>query len=313
MKKWGLGDGKWVPDFPSKSYVYRGNIDSARSIAAIAANSGHVSNWPLCFPLPCKGRGQGVRLGGWRQPWRREKAYRRQRTSDRNQPSLMNRRASNQEKIETLVERAREGDLDAFEALVAHYQDRVYNYVLRMIYDPMDAQDVAQETFVRAWQGLPRFRGASSFQTWLYRIASNLAIDAARSRKRRGLVTVSLEEPVEGMDTTQLEHELPDDSRYEPVQALEQEELRQYVWAAVGELSEKLRPVIVLADLQGLSYGEIAKILGCPVGTVKSRLFNARGQLRDKLKEKLPQEILSAWSAPAGSAAVGAMGVGGKL
>jgi len=208
----------------------------------------------------------------------------------------MNRRAHNRELIEALVDRARGGDLEAFEGLVAHYQDRVYNYVLRMIYDPMDAQDVAQETFVRAWQGLPRFRGASSFQTWLYRIASNLAIDAARSHKRRGLVMVSLDEPLEGTDASELGHDLPDESRTGPVESLEQGELRTYVWAAVAELSPKLRPVIVLADLQGLSYGEIAKILGCPVGTVKSRLFNARNQLREKLKERMPREMLSAWA-----------------
>ncbi len=224
----------------------------------------------------------------------------------------MSRRAHNQDKVEALVGAARAGDLEAFEGLVAHYQDRVYNYVLRMIYDPLEAQDVAQETFVRAWQGLPRFRGASSFQTWLYRIASNLAIDAARTRKRRGLATVSLDERVEGVDATELEHDLPDESRYGPAEALEQQELRQYVWEAIGELSDKLRPVIVLTDLQGLSYREVAKILGCPVGTVKSRLFNARGQLRDKLKERLPLEILSVWSAPAGSATLGATGVGGN-
>ena len=224
----------------------------------------------------------------------------------------MSRRAKKEETVEALVERARAGDLEAFESLVARYQDRVYNYVLRMIYDPMEAQDVAQDTFVRAWQGLPRFRGASSFQTWLYRIASNLAIDAARSRKRRGLVTVSLDEPVEGIDASELEHDLPDDERTGPAEALEQQELRQYVWAGIGELSNKLRPVIVLADLQGLSYGEIAGILGCPVGTVKSRLFNARSQLRDKLKETLPLEMLSAWAGPSGSPSPQAAGVGGN-
>jgi RNA polymerase sigma-70 factor (ECF subfamily) len=225
----------------------------------------------------------------------------------------MTRHASKHETIESLVERARAGDLEAFERLVAHYQDRVYNYVLRMIYDPMEAQDVAQETFVRAWQGLPRFRGASSFQTWLYRIASNLAIDAARSRKRRGLVTVSLDEPVAGVDSSELEHDLPDEGRYAPAEFLEQEELRQQVWQAVGELSDKLRPVIVLADLQGLSYGEIAKILGCPVGTVKSRLFNARSQLRDKLRERLPVETIRAWSGSPASPSPEVAGMGGSM
>jgi RNA polymerase sigma-70 factor (ECF subfamily) len=223
----------------------------------------------------------------------------------------MTRYAHNSPSLETLVARAREGDLEAFERLVSHYQDRVYNYVLRMIYDPVEAQDVAQETFVRAWQGLPRFRGASSFQTWLYRIASNLTIDAARSRKRRGLLTVSLDEPVEGVEAADLGHDLPDETRNGPAEALEQQELRRYVWESVAELSPKLRLVIALADLQGLSYGEVATILGCPVGTVKSRLFNARGQLRDKLRERLPADLLSAW-APAGVSAARAAAVGGN-
>ncbi len=224
----------------------------------------------------------------------------------------MTRRAYKQESIEALVERARAGDLQAFERLVAHYQDRVYNYVLRMIYDPVEAQDIAQETFVRAWQGLGRFRGASSFQTWLYRIASNLAIDAARSRKRRGLVTVSLDEPVTGADSSELEHDLPDEGTHGPAEALEQQELRREVWEAVGELSDKLRPVVVLADLQGLSYGEIAKILGCPVGTVKSRLFNARSQLREKLRERLPLETVRTWSGPPSGSSPEVAGMGGS-
>lgn len=189
--------------------------------------------------------------------------------------------------IEKLVARAQVGDDAAFEQLVEKYQDRIYNYVVRMVQDPAEAQDVAQETFVRAYQALPEFRGASSFQTWLYRIASNLSIDAARSRKRRGWNTVSINEPIDSDDDSELGRDLPDENTRTPAQELESSEMREQVWEAIAELSDKLRPVIILYDLQGSSYQEVADILGCPLGTVKSRLFNARNQLRDKLKKRL--------------------------
>jgi len=190
-------------------------------------------------------------------------------------------------RIEKLVARAQVGDDAAFEQLVEQYQDRIYNYVVRMVQDPAEAQDVAQETFVRAYQALPEFRGASSFQTWLYRIASNLSIDAARSRKRRGWNTVSINEPIDSDDDSELGRDLPDENTRTPAQELESSEMREQVWEAIAELSDKLRPVIILYDLQGSSYQEIADILGCPLGTVKSRLYNARNQLRDKLKKRL--------------------------
>ncbi|HEY3397997.1 MAG TPA: sigma-70 family RNA polymerase sigma factor [Armatimonadota bacterium] len=205
-----------------------------------------------------------------------------------------------------LVAQARVGEAFAFERLVEKYHGRVYNYITRMVHDSTDAQDVAQETFVRAYQGLPRFRGASSFQTWLYRIASNLAIDAARGRSRRALLTVSMDDPIE-QDDNELERDLPDEGENNPPEALEREELRSQVWEALGELSLKLRPVIVLSDLEGLSYQEIAQVLGCPVGTVKSRLFNARSQMRDKLNARLHSDWgSSGWveTPPAGVAIV---------
>ena len=190
--------------------------------------------------------------------------------------------------VEALVSRARAGDDAAFEVLVGKYKDRIYNYVARMVHDPTDAQDVAQETFVRTYQALPAFRGASSFQTWLYRIASNLAIDTARSHRRRRWSTVSINEPLDGEEHSELGRDLEDEVSLGPEEELEAKEIRQQVREAIAELSDKLRPVIILYDLQGMSYQEIAQILGCPLGTVKSRLFNARNQLREKLKDRLP-------------------------
>jgi RNA polymerase sigma-70 factor, ECF subfamily len=188
--------------------------------------------------------------------------------------------------VEALVARAKSRDYDAFEELIRLYKDRIYNYVSRMLRDPTEAEDIAQETFIRAFQSLPSFRGVSSFQTWLYRIAGNLAIDCARRRKRRDHQSMSLDEPV-GAEDGEMVRELPDPG-HGPEGTAEASEIQREVLKAVAELSPKLRPVLVLYDLQGLSYQDIAEILNCPLGTVKSRLFNARAQLKELLGSRLP-------------------------
>ncbi len=188
---------------------------------------------------------------------------------------------SQQDVIE-LVEAAQGGDQNAFGQLVDAYQDKIYGYLSRMLSDPHEAEDVAQETFVRAYKSLGRFRGASSFHTWLYRIASNLAIDVARRRKRQDNGVYSLDAPVDVGDD-EYERDLPDESQA-PEQLTEQREVQQTVRAAVMELPEKLRDVMVLYELQGESYEDISEILNVPLGTVKSRLFNARGQLKKRLQ-----------------------------
>lgn len=210
----------------------------------------------------------------------------------------LGRPAAGEAAVQRLVSRARDGEQSAFEALVKHYHGRIYNHVLRMVQDPVEAEDLAQETFLRAYQALPQFRGESSFQTWLYRIASNLAIDASRRRRRRDWHTVSLDQPAE--EESPLPRELADTGARNPEESAETSALRELVWSTIGELSPKLRPVVVLYDLQGRSYEEIARILGCPLGTVKSRLFNARCQLRDKLSRKLSAEVLAALGATLG-------------
>ncbi|MFO7946419.1 MAG: sigma-70 family RNA polymerase sigma factor [Armatimonadota bacterium] len=190
--------------------------------------------------------------------------------------------------VAELVERARQGDRDAFEQLVNEYKDKIYNYVARMLNDRDRAEDVAQETFIRAYTSLPNFRGASSFQTWLYRIASNLAIDTMRRRSyREG--EFSLDETLqtrEGEVQRQVEDEGPG-----PEKTIQNEELRAQIEEAIVELSPKLRTVIVLYEMQGLSYKEIAKVVGAPLGTIKSRLFNAREQLKEILEEKLDMPL----------------------
>ena len=189
--------------------------------------------------------------------------------------------------IAELVERARDGDARAFEALVNRYKDRIYSYVSRMLHDPIEAEDIAQETFVRAFQSLPHFRGASSLQTWLYRIASNLVIDSVRRQKRREDNALSLDAPVD-TDDGDMQRELADERRG-PAELAESSVIQEEVRSAVARISPKLRPVLVMYDLQGMSYQEIAEILGCPLGTVKSRLFNARAQLKEQLEGRLGQ------------------------
>ncbi len=188
-----------------------------------------------------------------------------------------------QEAVEDLVERAKAGDRPAFGQLVEAYQDKIYGYASRMLGDPDEAEDVAQETFVRAYRSLPHFRGAASFHTCLYRIASNLAIDVARRNRRQSTGNFSLDEPLES-EEGDYEREIADESG-SPEQLAARREMQELVRQAVAELPEKLRAVVVLYELQGESYEDIAEILGCPLGTVKSRLFNARSQLKDMLEQ----------------------------
>ena len=189
--------------------------------------------------------------------------------------------------VADLVERSKHGDLAAFDQLVALYQDRIHNYVARMVHDPIEAEDIAQEAFVKAYRNLPSFRGASTFQTWLYRIASNLTIDSVRRRRRREN-TCSLDAPLD-TDEGQMPREQEDTACLGPVRHLETAELQRQVHRAIQQLSPKLRSVVVLYELQGLSYEETAAVLQCPLGTVKSRLFNARIELRNRLQNSLPQ------------------------
>ena len=202
--------------------------------------------------------------------------------------TTMTEASTAQADISELVHRAKQGDDEAFGMLVEQYQDKIYGYVFRMLHDSDEAEDVAQEVFIRAYQNLAGFREAASFPTWLYRIATNLAIDAARARKSRRANTFSLDEPVE-TDEGEMGRQLPADRRG-TVSQVESSELQRIVAEAIAQLSARLRTVITLYDIEGLSYKEIAQVLGCPVGTVKSRLFNARNQLRDELEEKIDVE-----------------------
>jgi RNA polymerase sigma-70 factor (ECF subfamily) len=172
-----------------------------------------------------------------------------------------------------------------FEALVQEYKNRIFGYVCRLTNDSPDAEDITQEVFIRAYQSLHAFRHDAAVDTWLYRIATNLVIDRFR-RARRAPATV----PVAG-ETEELVGELPSTSRdADPQATLHLGELRQQVQKAVYSLPPKLRAVVVLHDMEGLCHEDVARTIGCPVGTVKSRLFNARLLLRRKLQYYMETE-----------------------
>ena len=173
--------------------------------------------------------------------------------------------------VDELARRAAGGDEDAFAQLVGLHEKKVYGLALRMCGNPEDAADAAQEAFLAAWKGLPRFRGEAGFYTWLYRLTSNAAIDHLRRVKRqRG--EVSLDGGGPGLDAV-------DDAPSPQAQA-EETELREAVAEGLSMLSEDHRQALLLRELRGLSYEEIASELRVDLGTVKSRISRARGSLR---------------------------------
>jgi RNA polymerase sigma-70 factor, ECF subfamily len=179
-----------------------------------------------------------------------------------------------------LVERCRAGDVAAFEPLVEKYRQRVWRVAYNILRDREEAWHVAQEAFIRAYQALPSFRGQSAFYTWLYRIVMNVAADRGRSRGAQGRAFGTERVPEEDWERV-----LPDQNPGEesPDAAAARTEERAKIMRALDTLSEDHRRIIILGDLEGLSYREIAETLDIPMGTVMSRLHNARKRLRDAL------------------------------
>ena len=174
-----------------------------------------------------------------------------------------------------LIDRARRGDRDAFGILVVRHQDRIYNAVLRFCGDAGDAAEVVQRAFVNAWRRLDSFKGDSAFSTWMYRIAFNESVSLRREGGRRRL------QSLDGRDGESAPV-AADDRR--PSDRLESEENRRKVQEALNQLEPGERKILILKELEGRSYDEIAEILEIPKGTVRSRLFRARESLRERLK-----------------------------
>jgi len=180
-----------------------------------------------------------------------------------------------------LVERCQEGDLDAYEILVGRYRTKVYGLAFNMLRREQDATDLCQEAFVRGWQGIRQFRKNASFYTWIYRITTNLAIDFVRHRDRRP--TTPFEEET-GPDTDASVGEPPSTNPSPAVEA-QRKELREQIDTALRELSPEHRAVVQLREFEGLDYAAIAKVVGCSIGTVMSRLHYARKHLQKLLRE----------------------------
>ena len=180
-----------------------------------------------------------------------------------------------------LVIQAKEGSREAFSALMELYQTKVYNLALRMTGSPEDAADLTQEAFLNAWRGLSSFRGGSSFSTWLYRLTNNACIDFLRREKRRK----SVENGFSMDDEEQNYAELVPDDAPAPQALLEGKELKEAIRRGLAQLSEEHRQVLVLREVNGLSYAEIARVTGLEEGTIKSRIARARISLRKILQE----------------------------
>jgi len=184
-----------------------------------------------------------------------------------------------------LVERVQRGDKTAFDTLVRKYQHKIVKLVSRYVYEPAEAQDIAQETFIKAYRALPRFRGDSAFYTWLYRIAINTAKNHLVAAGRR-----PVDQQMDLQDPEQYDMNARLKNMDTPESLLLTDEIQATVEDAIQELPEELRTAIVLRELEGMSYEEIAAAMDCPVGTVRSRIFRAREAITSRLQPLLGRE-----------------------
>jgi len=182
-----------------------------------------------------------------------------------------------------LVERAQRGDKHAFELLVSKYQRKLARLLSRFIRDSGEVEDVTQETFIKAYRALPTFRGESAFYTWLYRIGVNTAKNylVAMGRRAPTMTEVSNEEAENIEDGQQLK------DLNTPENELMSRQIAETVNKTLQELPEELRTAITLREIEGLSYEEIAQVMNCPIGTVRSRIFRAREAIAERLRPQL--------------------------
>lgn len=190
---------------------------------------------------------------------------------------------SDREIDQQLVERVQRGDKQAFGLLVSKYQRKLARLLSRMIRDPAEVEDVTQEAFIKAYRALPSFRGESAFYTWLYRIGINTAKNYLVSQGRRAPTTTPTE--LEDAETMEDGDALRDIET--PERLMMTRQIGETVNAAMDALPEELRTAIVLREIEGLSYDEIASVMDCPIGTVRSRIFRAREAIAERLRPML--------------------------
>lgn len=178
-----------------------------------------------------------------------------------------------------LVERVQKGDKSAFDLLIQKYQHRIVSLISRYVSDQSEAQDVAQEAFIKAYRAIRNFRGDSAFYTWLYRIAINTAKNWLVARTRRPPAY-----DIDAMDAEQYDMDSRLKERSTPENEMLREEIEKTVYDTIALLPEDLRTAIVLREIEGMSYEEIATTMECPIGTVRSRIFRAREAIDEKLK-----------------------------
>ena len=183
---------------------------------------------------------------------------------------------------QALVERVQKGEKQAFDVLVLKYQNKIIQLVYRYVHDPEEAQDVAQEAFIKAYKALGRFRGDSAFYTWLYRIAINTAKNYLVASGRR-----PPKSDIDAQDAEQYEGATGLKEYATPERLLLRDEIQESIARAIDELPDELRTAITLRELEGLSYEEIAQTMDCPIGTVRSRIFRARDAIDTRLKPLL--------------------------
>ena len=179
-----------------------------------------------------------------------------------------------------LIQKSQSGDIKSFEMLIETYQKKAFNIAYRMLGNLEDANDVTQEAFVKVYKSLGKFKGDSKFSTWLYSIVTNASIDYMRKNRKTDVVYLDKKEE------DQMKIEVPDNINT-PEHLFEKKEIKRVIHDSINKLSKEHRTVIILRDIQGFSYDEIANILNCSEGTVKSRISRARGQLKNILSQNM--------------------------
>src|SRR6195256_4890240 len=182
-----------------------------------------------------------------------------------------------------LVKQCQTGDTQAFDQLVCRYRTRVFGMIYNMVRNEQDAWDLAQDSFVKAWKSIGRFRGQSSFYTWIYRIVMNVTIDWLRKKQVKG-AGVEFDDAIQLREVNPASRTLPKADPL-PYERMERTEVRARIDNAITQLSPEHRAVILMKETEGMQYHEIAEALGCSIGTVMSRLFYARKKLQNLLKD----------------------------